>query len=174
VQGLVLRAADIFLIPFSLLWGGFAIFWEVCALMAGAPWLFSIWGIPFVVFGLYFMFGRFWVDARERAATVYAVTSERVVIVYGMFARRVKSLDIGTITDVTLTERGDSAGTITFGPVPPYYSWYSGARMGLGTQVVPCFELASEARAVYEIIRAAQRGARQLTEASAAGDTSGI
>jgi hypothetical protein len=174
VQGLVLRAADIILIPFSLLWGGFAIFWEVGVLMAGAPWFFSIWGIPFVLFGLYFMFGRFWVDARQRAATVYAVTSERVVIVYGMFSRRIKSLDIGTITDVTLTERGDGAGTITLGPVPPYYSWYSGTRMGIGTQVVPSFELAGEARAVYEIIRAAQRAAKQLIEASAAEDTSGF
>jgi hypothetical protein len=160
-QGFVLRAADAFLIPFSLLWGGFAIFWEAGVLATGAPWFFALWGVPFVLVGLYIMFGRFWVDARQRAATLYAVTSERVVLISGVFARRVKSLSINTLTDLSLTERGDGSGTITFGPVPPFYWWYGGAGWpGFGHHAVPSFELAGEARQVYEIIRAAQRAAR--------------
>jgi hypothetical protein len=168
-QGFVLRAADAFNIPFSLLWGAFAIFWEAGVLASGAPWFFVLWGIPFVLVGLYIMFSRFWVDARQRAATAYAVTSERVVIVSGVFARRVKSLGIDTITDVSLTERGDGAGTITFGPVRPYFGWYGGAVWpGFGHQADPSFELAGEARQVYEIIREAQRAAKRAEPAAAA------
>ena len=97
-------------------------------------------------------------SARQRAVTVYAVSSERVIIVSGVFARRVKSLGIDTLTDVSLTERGNGGGTITFGPVPPYYGWYGGAGgPEFGRQAVPCFELATDARQVYEIIRGARR-----------------
>ena len=48
--------ADIFLVPFSLLWGGFAIFWELGALgiffsksdsSDGMAIIFPIFGIPF-------------------------------------------------------------------------------------------------------------------------------
>jgi len=71
-QGIVFRNFDIFLIPFSLAWGGFIAIWELFAVGAGAPSFFACFGIPFVLVGLYFIFGRFIVDAQRRKKTYYA------------------------------------------------------------------------------------------------------
>lgn len=157
-QGLMLRPIDAILIPFSVLWGGFAIFWETAVVLARAPWFFAVWGVPFVLVGLYIMFGRFVMDARQRAGTFYGVTSERVLIVSGLLARQVKSLNLDMLSEVTLTERANGSGTITLGRVP-WYGWPYGAAgwPGFGNSLVPTIELADGARDVYEMIRRAQR-----------------
>jgi Bacterial PH domain len=161
-QGVILRGSDGFMIPFSLLWGGFAIFWEVGVIVSGAPWFFSLWGVPFVLVGLYLIFGRFWFDSRQRAATTYGVTSERVVIISGVFRRSVKSLDLDTMTDITLQERSRGGGIINFGTVPPMFAPFAaGGWPWPGMPTLPNFELDGQAREVYEIIRQARRDSKQ-------------
>jgi hypothetical protein len=156
--GLRLRTQDAFLVPFSLLWCGFAIFWETSVLNRDAPPFFAIWGIPFVLVGLYIVFGRFFVDAKARGRTVYGVTNERILFVGGLLARQIKSLPIKNLADITLTERRDGSGTITFGQVPfrldffPTGSWPGGRR-----QMPPSFDFIEHAREVYDVIRSAQR-----------------
>ena len=67
--GIVFRKSDILVIPFSLLWCGFAIFWLSMVISSGAPIFFILWGIPFVIAGLMFVFGRFIIDAKQRQNT---------------------------------------------------------------------------------------------------------
>ena len=62
-QGLMLTPRDALLIPFSFMWGGFAIFLETTAFSAEAPFPFALFGLPFVCVGLFIIFGRFLVDA---------------------------------------------------------------------------------------------------------------
>lgn len=60
--------------PVFIVGGGFAISREVIAIARGVPILFAAWGIPFVVIGLYMIFGRLYVARREAHCTVYRVT----------------------------------------------------------------------------------------------------
>jgi hypothetical protein len=161
-HGLALRGADVFLIPFSLAWGGFAIFWEVTVLASNAPIFFALFGLFFVVVGLYLIIGRFFVDAMQRARTFYAVTADRIIIVSGLFSRTVRSIDLKTLGEMSLSERRDGSGSIVFGTPSPFDWMYGGMSSwpswsGWGTRWAPRFEFIENARTAYEIVRSAQR-----------------
>jgi hypothetical protein len=159
-QGILLRASDAFLIPFSLLWGGFAIFWETGVAKSGAPAFFVLWGIPFVLVGLYIIVGRFFVDATVRANTFYGLTDRRAVIVSGVFSRTTRSMPLRTLTDITVDERKDGSGTIHLGRPHPFAVWYAGMQWpGMAQYQTPAFELISDVRGVYRQLMEVQRRA---------------
>ena len=123
-QGLRLQPADALLIPFSLVWGGFALFWEGGVLTSwwaadaagrGVLTVFALFGLPFVGMGLYVTVGRFFMDARARARTRYGLTDRRVIIASGSSTTDVRSLALEGLHDVTLRERGDGSGSIVLG-----------------------------------------------------------
>jgi len=116
-SGILLTPADAMRIPFSLLWGGFAVFWEWSVLHSGqAPGFFALWGIPFVLIGLYLIVGRFFADAWMRAGTSYAVTNQRVLILRTRPAFKFTAYSIDRLPELSLEERADGKGTIRFQP----------------------------------------------------------
>lgn len=78
--GMVFARQDLFLVPFSLLWGAFAAVWEASAVAARTA-VGALFGAPLVVFGLYLVAGRFLYKWRDRRRTRYAVTDQRAVAV---------------------------------------------------------------------------------------------
>ena len=81
-QGILLRKNDGCLIPFSLVWGGFAIIWELFAIL-NQEIFFMLFGIPFVILGLYIMFFRFIHDLINRKKTIYALSNHRLLLKKG-------------------------------------------------------------------------------------------
>ena len=133
-------------------------FWEYSVANSNAPLVFRLWGVPFVLVGLYLIVGRFFADAKLRSKTYYGLTTERIVIVSGLFSRSTKSLQLRTLSDVSLAESRGGLGTITFGPVAPW--WASGSGWpGAQRQMSPVFDSISAAREVYEKICIAQKQA---------------
>lgn len=162
--GVWLRASDALIIPFSMLWCGFAIFWEAMALLGpgrhGGPigLVFPLFGIPFVLFGLYFVAGRFFVEALIRRHTHYGITNERIILISGLFARRTQSLNLRTLSEMALSERPDGSGTITFGPPHPLGFWMpAGPWPGTHRFAPAMFERVDRAREVYDLIRKTQK-----------------
>lgn len=172
--GIRFRSSDIFLIPFSLMWGGFAIFWEIMAVIMffaasndiNAPpvtftIIFPLWGIPFVLVGLYMIFGRFIVDAKSRKRTYYAVTEQRIIIISTLFGHRVQSLNLRQLPELSLKKNADESGTISFGSTNGIFNfWGNSSWPGARRYQVPSFEMVDNVREVYEIIQSAQQQAK--------------
>ncbi len=157
-QGIALNASDVFVVPLSLLWGGFAVFWEVTAFQSGAPLFFGLWGVPFVVMGLYITIGRFFYDSLRRRRTFYGLASDRVIVASGVISPHVKSLSLRTLTDVVLEENANGLGTIFLGPQRSRSSRFSAAGAGWpGKPLDTAFEMISDAKRIFELINEAQR-----------------
>jgi hypothetical protein len=148
-RGIILKRSDAILIPFSLLWGGFAIVWETIAIVANTPWFFKLFGVPFVVVGLYLMVGRFFIDAAKRAKTIYALTNDRVIIKTGQDS--IKSLQIKTLPDISLDLKKDGSGSILFGVGDMMGLKMSGSNLA-GTQLGTSIDFIYDARDVYNKI----------------------
>jgi hypothetical protein len=72
--------ADAWLLPFTIAWAGFAVFWEVEAGASGAPVFFLLWGTMFFAMGTYITLGRFVVKARRKRRTIYVLTDQRAIV----------------------------------------------------------------------------------------------
>lgn len=149
--GIVFRNSDFFMIPFSFFWAGSVAVWEAGAISSGAPLFFKLWGIPFIVVGIYFTLGRFFVDAKKRAHTIYGITSDRIIIKSGIFRREVKSLNIKTLSDISMTQKKDNSGTINLTATDLRYSMMQGIEWP-GAKQPPRLELIDDVKSVYDII----------------------
>ncbi len=150
-KGILIRPVDAFLIPFSLLWGGFAIIWTAIALLSEAPLVFVLFGIPFVVVGLILIFGRFIIDAQQRKNTYYGLTKDRALVLTGIVKKSIVSVPISSLDEISHHEHKDSEGTILFGPQNLLMSW-GGMSWWPGYTMPLSFYMIPDAKKVYQKI----------------------
>jgi hypothetical protein len=119
--GVRLSGRDVYLIPFSLLWGGFAVFWEASVLgigfrlpaeQASVPLSMALFGAVFVAVGLFMIFGRFLVDAWIRGRTIYALTDSRALLLRRLGGEKLITASLG---NPSLSRRSSDRGDIKFG-----------------------------------------------------------
>ncbi len=168
--GRIFHKEDLFLVPFSLLWGGFALFWEAGVLgywgrgsNPRTPWNFGIiWGIPFVLVGQYFIWGRFFYAEWNKRRTFYAVTNQRVIVVQDRPNRKTASAYIDTLP-VLIKEAGSGTiGTLRFSePDSPWSrrrGWSAWDSMAIGA--TPVFVDIEDVNAVYLVVAELRQKAR--------------
>jgi len=159
-KGLLLRAQDALLIPFSLVWCGIPLFGLLGGGASGKLGPFIVVPALFVAVGLYLVFGRFLADAWLRAKTHYAVTDRRILILrqgaFGSFT----AVDLALLPSLSLKERSDGRGTIRFGgQATPW------GRNGMGIWMAsadptPQFLVIDEVRRVFDLIQGMKAAGR--------------
>jgi len=110
--------ADIFLIPFSLIWTGIVTsFWVVPSSPAGdasgVNGAFVVIPALFTLIGLYYLFGRFIYKRWNKLRTIYAITDRRAIILMG--SRSVRDTPASGQPIETRVSRNGSHERVTFG-----------------------------------------------------------
>ena len=163
----IFHKADVFMIPFSLLWGGLAIFSE--ANVSGyrgsgqGPWLFGMLvGAAAVLIGQYLIWGRFIYAAWKKKRTHYAVTNRRVIVVQNGWRRQMTSAYIDTLPTLTVEGGSHGLGTLRFAQAEPIWSGRQGwgAWDGMSIGNVPTFVDVEDVQSVYRLVSELREKAR--------------
>jgi len=166
----VFHKDDVMLVPFSLFWGGFAIFWELgaagywgSATWSGSSWLFGVlWGIPIVLIGQYLIWGRFFYAAWKKRRTHYAVTNRRVIVVQDGWKYQMASAYLDNLPTLTKERRTNGIGTLRFNQAESMWSgrrgWGAWDAMTVGS--VPTFVDVDDVDYVYRLVSELRERAR--------------
>lgn len=175
----IFHVRDAFAIPFTLMWGGFAIFWELGVTgnlgtsFHAAPDFLALWGIPFVLIGQYMIWGRFFYTAWRKSRTHYAVTNKRVIVLNTAPRRKLTDRYFRNLESVSLTTRADGIGTIEFTPAAvrslerTFGSWggtsWRSNQIDIDLSSTTFFDI-PDVRVVYQLIQAQREQAQSRTD----------
>ena len=153
--GVLFRRSDFLMIPMGCFFLAFSLFWELNALqipVGNAGQIFPIFGIPFILVGLYLVVGRFFLDAALRKNTFYGLSNERIILLTRFFGKRLTSLPLERLDEIELEENADGCGSVRFGKANPLLNLYEGTPWPGMASRVNRFVLIEGAKGVHQQI----------------------
>lgn len=156
----IFAKADVLMVPFSLIFLIFAIFFELRILsVAFYPrvprevWLFHGIGLLFVLIGGYLAIGRFYLKKRKKLKTWYALTNKRALIMSHFLERRVDAVDLKSALSASKIIGRKGTGSIIFGTEGAFLAHYLGFEyMNYKNQVAPAFYDINNVEGVFRLI----------------------
>ncbi|MGD9886881.1 MAG: helix-turn-helix domain-containing protein [Bacilli bacterium] len=100
------------LTAFGLVFLSFSIFWTIMASKMTS--LMALFGIPFIIVGVYLVFGKKLQSRTINTQIYYAVTDERILILRHGGQDNLIQVNINQLTNVILTPSIDNTSSITF------------------------------------------------------------
>jgi hypothetical protein len=152
--------SDIFLVPFTFLWAGFAFFAFFSAWIhpsaKNSPIAFLI---PFLAIGLYVTIGRFIFKKIKKRHTYYAVTNRRILVFTTLFGKNLQNEYINTLAAISKSIRSSGIGNIIFGNNSSRWAIYANSGLDFfgnfsvfGGSIAPSFYDVKDANKVYKLI----------------------
>ncbi len=163
----IFHAYDFFLVPFSLFWCGFTLFWELAASRSGGVF-FLLWGVPFILVGQYILWGRFVYTAWKKKRVLYVLTDRRALTIVRPPQARVIAANLFVLQNVQKELRRDGIGTVTIGTASVIPMGFGNRRtqstdglsLNAGVPIFVDIENASDVFALIESRRALLHGAQ--------------
>ena len=135
---------------------GFAIFWTVMAASAssGGPMgvVFPLFGIPFILTGIFMVFILPMRNIRNRNSSIYAITDKRVYILYDNARPTLKSFEFYRLTNVTVDLLDGEIGNVRFQTGQTYTTTGRHGRYGAATPIYDGFYNIRNAQYVFRIL----------------------
>jgi hypothetical protein len=122
-------------------------------------WLFDVAIMSTLVFLL--LHSRYREVKSIRRDTFYGLSDERILIVRLFRGRRVQSISLKSLSEISLQMRGESIGTLEFGPATSSTPW-DGIFASPRALFSASFDAIEDARTVFDLVRKAQSAAQEF------------
>lgn len=111
---------DLITIPFSLFWLGFSLFWEWQVIQSRQSLFLVLWGMPFVMIGVYLLLIRPFHQASIIRHSYYVITNKQLMIKQG---KKISFYTASQLPPVSLKVHRDGTASLYF-----YETYYQNGR----------------------------------------------
>jgi len=116
-----------------------------------------LWGIPFVIIGLYLIVGRFFHKSYRKKHTYYFVTNQRVIILTDTGRKKISAAFIEQVPAINKTNASNGQGTLRFGNTTIMDTYYGNSGLEFfagmyGANPAPTFYDVPDVDHVYQLV----------------------